>query len=76
VGDGPTPVPAADDGNFRWRALVSAVVDHLTADVVPALTAVGIRCILLKGPATVRRLYDDPLERPYEDADLLARALR
>ena len=55
----------------RWRTLVSAVVDHVTAEVVPALRDEGIRCILLKGPATVARLYDDPLERPYEDADLL-----
>jgi hypothetical protein len=71
VPDDPTPVPVADDGNFRWRALVAAVVDQHTAEVIPALNAAGIRCILLKGPATVRRLYDDPLERFYEDADLL-----
>ena len=43
----------------------------MTAEVVPALRDAGIRCILLKGPATAARLYDDPLERPYEDADLL-----
>ncbi len=47
-------------------------LDVLAAEVVAALESAGIESILLKGPATVRRLYlEDPSERLYTDVDLL-----
>lgn len=46
-------------------------VDRVTAEVVEAFTAAGIRSILLKGPAVARWLYDEEALRPYLDCDLL-----
>ena len=47
-------------------------VDTWTGEVVRAFAEVGVRPILLKGPATVRWLWpDDPFRRSYCDADLL-----
>jgi hypothetical protein len=48
-------------------------IDHLTAEVVQAFQAAGIRSILLKGPALARWLYDEGAMRPYADCDLLVR---
>lgn len=48
-------------------------VDVVTAEVVQALRADGIRSILLKGPATVRLLFGEEVPRPYGDVDLLVR---
>jgi hypothetical protein len=45
--------------------------DRVTAEVVEAFRAAGIRSILLKGPAVARWLYDDDALRPYLDCDLL-----
>lgn len=45
-------------------------VDRVTAEVVPALAAVGIRPILLKGPSIARWLYPSG-GRSYGDTDLL-----
>jgi hypothetical protein len=59
------------DEQFRWGALHASVIDHATAEVVTALGADNIRSILLKGPVTAETLYDDPLDRLYNDADLL-----
>ena len=46
-------------------------VDAVTAEVVIALRAHGVRPLLLKGPALVSLLYDDDSRRAYLDADLL-----
>ena len=48
-------------------------VDRATAEVVRALRACDIPCILLKGPALVRALYAPGEARPYRDVDLLVR---
>lgn len=59
------------------RAAIVAValrlrIDAWTAEVVAAMRALGIRAILLKGPAVARWLYpDDPEQRPYTDVDLI-----
>jgi hypothetical protein len=56
----------------RIRALGSAMrVDSVTAEVVAAARAAGVRPILLKGPSLARWLYDDKADRPYSDTDLL-----
>jgi hypothetical protein len=46
-------------------------VDVVTAEVVSALRAEGVRSILLKGPTVARWLYDERQSRPYSDTDLL-----
>lgn len=67
----------------RDRASASApanwgnAVKYLALDAVAASTSgllatAGVRAILLKGPATARRLYpDESNRRPYTDVDLL-----
>jgi hypothetical protein len=61
-----SPVP-------RWvhNVGLNIRVDVVTAEVVEALRAEGIPSVLLKGPATVRLLYEDEPPRPYGDVDLL-----
>lgn len=46
-------------------------IDRLTAELADAFGASGITCILLKGPAIARWLYDDGSVRSYSDCDLL-----
>ncbi len=46
-------------------------IDAITAEVVGALKAAGVRPILLKGPAVARWLYDEVGDRQYADTDLL-----
>jgi hypothetical protein len=46
-------------------------LDKVAADVVASLQRVGIRSVLLRGPAIARWLYDDGTPRPYSDIDLL-----
>ena len=55
------------------RALTarSLAIDAVTAEVVRALRAEGIRAIVLKGPSLAAWLYDDGTPRPYVDSDLL-----
>jgi len=60
----------------RQRALLAAgnlAVDGVTAEVVGALQARGVRSILLRGPAVGRWLYtnDEESLRTYDDLDLL-----
>ncbi len=50
----------------------SLATDRMTADVVQALRQVGVRSILLKGPASAKWLYEDGF-RPYLDSDLLVK---
>lgn len=46
-------------------------VDRLTAELATAFERRTIACILLKGPAVARWLYDDGSVRSYSDCDLL-----
>ena len=46
-------------------------LDLVTAEVVTALDAAGVKSILLKGPSVARWLYDGPGLRAYADCDLL-----
>ncbi len=46
-------------------------MDLVTAEVVTALDAAGVKSILLKGPSVARWLYDGPGLRAYADCDLL-----
>lgn len=64
-GEAPHPPPS------MAPALKVLSVDRVTAEVVSALRAAGIRSILLKGPALARWLYDERAVRPYNDCDLL-----
>ena len=45
-------------------------VDSLAAEIVDALEAVGVRALLIKGPAVASWLYA-PGDRPYSDVDLM-----
>ena len=51
--------------------MLRARVDEVTAEVVRALDAAGVRAIVLKGPATVDWLYGPAADRVYADTDLL-----
>jgi hypothetical protein len=63
---------AADAERRRLlRVGASLVLDAVTVEVVEALTAAGVRPVVLKGPAIVQRLYDDFAFRAHEDVDLL-----
>jgi hypothetical protein len=55
------------------RAAVASMLalDAVTLEVVEAFAADGISTLLMKGPVTSRWLYDNPLEHPYTDVDLL-----
>lgn len=56
----------------EFEAIVRTLrIDGITAEVVQAFEAAGIRSILLKGPALARWLYDEGAMRPYADCDLL-----
>src|SRR5436305_2012832 len=50
----------------------SLLIDRVTAEVVEALRAEGVPCVVLKGATVARWLYSDATARPYSDADLLA----
>jgi Uncharacterised nucleotidyltransferase len=52
------------------------VADAAAAEAVGDLEAAGVRCLLLRGPALATLLYDDPAQRPYQDADLLVEPAR
>lgn len=59
-------------GDRRRRAAVQRLaLDAAAIEAIQALSAGGIRAILLKGPAIASWLYDDPWERVYGDIDLL-----
>src|SRR5437764_4658153 len=49
----------------------SLLIDRVTAEVVDALRAEGVPCVVLKGATVARWLYSDATARPYSDADLL-----
>jgi hypothetical protein len=52
-------------------AAVALALESLTAGTVQRLRDSGVEPILLRGPVLGRWLYDDELERPYRDVDLL-----
>jgi hypothetical protein len=52
-------------------ARLTARVDAVTAEVVGALDAAGVRPLLLKGPVHASLLYGEDEARSYIDADLL-----
>jgi Uncharacterised nucleotidyltransferase len=52
------------------RAARQLSVDALAAEVVGSLEAIGVRAVLLKGPAVASWLYA-PGERAYSDVDLM-----
>ena len=55
----------------RW-AVQCLWLDAVAAEVTTALSANGLRSVLLKGPVTARWLYpDDQTARHYRDVDLL-----
>jgi hypothetical protein len=55
----------------RW-AVQCLWLDDVAAEVTTALSANGVRSVLVKGPATARWLYpDDQTARHYRDVDLL-----
>lgn len=56
-----------------YKAVRALAVDRVTAEVVAAFGAAGIRSILLKGPSIARWLYPDG-GRTYGDTDLLVPA--
>ncbi len=67
-----TPVRAPGSPDVTARAWALGL-DVALVEVHKALSAVGVRSILLKGPAIANWLYDDSIERFYTDIDLLIR---
>jgi len=57
-----------------WTAALSLRVDNVTAEVVTAMRAAGVRTLLLKGPSIATWLYRDGASRPYVDSDLFVAA--
>jgi hypothetical protein len=55
----------------RLQTARSLGLDHVAAEVSAALSAAGLRVVLLKGAALATWLYDDGTVRPYGDVDLL-----
>ncbi len=53
------------------RAARRLALEHTLVEVVSALTARGVRSLVLKGPAFARWLYDNPSDRTCGDLDLL-----
>ena len=71
VAIGNFPGMATSSIRTQRAVLRTLIVDGATAEVMTALAARGIDCILLKGPSIARRLYDSAELRTYIDADLL-----
>ena len=46
-------------------------VDHSTAEVLRAFERAGVSCVVMKGPALARWLYEPNERRAYRDSDLL-----
>jgi len=59
------PSPAAQ------AAAQTVRVDHSTAEVLRAFERAGVSCIVMKGPALARWLYEPHERRAYRDSDLL-----
>jgi hypothetical protein len=55
----------------KRRAAQTLIVDAAAAEVIAALAHAHVDCVLLRGPAVARRLYDATELRSYIDADLL-----
>jgi hypothetical protein len=65
--EGPSP-----QDEVLWQR-ATGTADAATAEAVEALSEAGIPCILLRGPAFARRLYNSGERRYYDDGDLLVR---
>jgi hypothetical protein len=59
------------DGDSAAVLARQLVLEDLARRTVPALAAIGVPSVLLKGPVTARLLYDRPDQHPYGDIDLL-----
>jgi hypothetical protein len=53
------------------KAATVLKVDSVTAEVVSAMRNIGVRTLVLKGPAVAAWLYRDGAVRTYSDSDLL-----
>lgn len=51
---------------------LALAADAVTAEVVSAMHAQGLRPLLIKGPTVTKWLYESRIDRPYGDTDLLA----
>jgi len=71
--DIPTAAVDALNAGVIEQAARTTLNDRLLGAVLPALSARGVRTILLKGPALARSVYPEPELRPYDDLDLLVR---
>ena len=75
--DGEVPVPAPTIGALREAELsdiaTALVLDAELARALEALRSKGIGALVLKGPVLARRLYRDPVLRPYRDIDICVR---
>jgi hypothetical protein len=71
--DAEAPSGAHEAEKAGWLRAVSfaAVIDHVTVEVVDALTRSDVASLLLRGPVIATWLYDHPTERPYGDIDLM-----
>jgi len=66
--------PAEEPTSGDTRLLTAArtlALDAVAGELANGFERAGIRCILLKGPAMARWLYDDELLRAYVDIDFL-----
>lgn len=68
---GPIVAPAEASSLAVARSLW---LDLVTSEVARLLSAQGITCILLKGPAIAHYLYPGGAYRPYDDIDILVDA--
>jgi len=67
-----SPAEGPTSGDARLLAAARALaLDAVAGELASSFEQAGIRCILLKGPAMARWLYDDELLRAYVDIDLL-----
>ena len=65
-----TQAPLSPRDELLWQRATEAA-DAATEEAVEALRGAAIRCVLLRGPAFARRLYDAGERRYYDDGDLL-----
>ena len=65
------PTPQMSPSREAMLTAWALWVDRLTAELARAFDERGIACLLLKGPAIARWLYDDGAVRSYSDCDLL-----
>jgi len=71
------PPPVMSDGPRATTPTQVYAIQHLARETVShaasALRSAGIPFLVIKGMASAALLYDDPLQRPYSDVDVLVR---